>query len=50
MREGEPGEDEITVAAALRRFTELMLEGAGVAEVLEALAELIDNPVIVRAC
>jgi PucR family transcriptional regulator, purine catabolism regulatory protein len=33
---------------AHRRFTELMLEGAGVAEVLEALAELIDNPVIVE--
>jgi hypothetical protein len=33
MRQGEPGEDAITVVAAL-----------------EALAELIDNPVIVRAC
>jgi purine catabolism regulator len=33
---------------AHRRFTELMLEGAGVVEVLEALSELIRNPVIVE--
>lgn len=33
---------------AHRRFTELMLQGAGVPEVLQALAELIGNPVIVE--
>jgi purine catabolism regulator len=34
--------------AAHRRFTELMLDGAGVAEVLAALAELIRNPVVLE--
>ncbi len=33
---------------AHRRFTDLMLEGAGVPEVLEALAELIKNPVVLE--
>ena len=33
---------------AHRRFTDLVLEGAGVAEVLEALAELIGNPVVLE--
>jgi PucR family transcriptional regulator, purine catabolism regulatory protein len=33
---------------AHRRFTELMLEGAGVAEVLAALSELVGNPVVVE--
>jgi PucR family transcriptional regulator, purine catabolism regulatory protein len=34
--------------SAHRRFTELMLEGAGVAEVLAALADLIRNPVVLE--
>jgi purine catabolism regulator len=33
---------------AHRRFTDLVLEGAGVAEVLEALAKLIGNPVVLE--
>lgn len=33
---------------AHRRFTDLVLEGAGVAEVLEALADLIGNPVVLE--
>jgi purine catabolism regulator len=33
---------------AHRRFTELMLEGAGVTEVLAALSELVGNPVVVE--
>jgi purine catabolism regulator len=33
---------------AHRRFTELMLQGAGVPEVLHALSELIENPVVVE--
>lgn len=33
---------------AHRRFTELMLEGAGVPEVLQALADLVKNPVVLE--
>jgi PucR family transcriptional regulator, purine catabolism regulatory protein len=33
---------------AHRRFTDLVLEGAGVPEVLEALADLIGNPVVLE--
>lgn len=33
---------------AHRRFTELVLDGAGVAEILEALADLIGNPVVLE--
>ena len=33
---------------AHRRFTELMLDGAGVPEVLEAMADLVGNPIILE--